>query len=181
MERDDDIWQRWRDFLSLIARAQLEPWLQRKIDVSGVVQQTLLEAYQGMERLRELSEEEKAGWMRRVLINNLADEVRKLRAAKRGAARERSLETLLDEFSSGLNAGFAADQSSPSERAIRHEELLQLAEALGGLPEEQRSAVELRYLRGHSLTEIAQQLGRSKGAAAMLLLRAVRHLRDRLA
>src|SRR5579871_3577315 len=119
-EWDDDEWKRWRDFLWLIARVQLEPWLQRKIDVSGVVQQTLLEAYRGIERLRELTEDEKAGWMRRALTNNLLDEVRKLGAVKRGTAQERSLEVLLNESSSNLNAWLTADQSSPSECAMRH-------------------------------------------------------------
>jgi RNA polymerase sigma-70 factor (ECF subfamily) len=178
--REDPDWQRWRDFLCLVARLQVEPWLQHKIDVSGVVQQTLLEAYQGLVRLRELSDEQKAGWMRRALANNLADEVRKLGAAKRGAGREQSLEALLDRTSSCLDAWLRADQSSPSERAERQEQLLRLAEALARLPPEQRAAVELRYLRGVCLAEIARQLGRSKGAVAMLLLRATQNLRGQV-
>jgi RNA polymerase sigma-70 factor (ECF subfamily) len=177
----DDEWQRWRDFLCLMARVQLAPWLQRELDVSGVVQQTLLEAYQGIERFRGLIEEEKARWMRRALTNNLADEMRRLGAAKRGAGRESSLEELLGESSSRLNAWLAADQSSPSERAIRQEQLLQLAGTLARLPEEQRTAVELRYFHGCTLSEVADHLGKSKGAAAMLLLRAVRSLREQLA
>jgi hypothetical protein len=40
-------WERFRGFLSLLARVQSAGRWQGKIDLSGVVQQTLLEAYQG--------------------------------------------------------------------------------------------------------------------------------------
>src|SRR5262249_4524148 len=41
-------------------------------------------------------------------------------------------------------------------------------------------AVELRYLRGCRVAEVARQMGRSKEAVAKLLLRGVARLRERL-
>jgi RNA polymerase sigma-70 factor (ECF subfamily) len=63
---------------------------------------------------------------------------------------------------------------------MRQEELLGLAEALAQLPEDQRRAVELRHLGGCSVTEVAQQMERSKEAVAKLLLRGVARLRELL-
>lgn len=172
--------ERYRDYLGLLARMQLGGRLRAKVDLSGVVQQTLLEAHRALARLPDQGEGVRVAWLRQILTNNLRDEVRKYATAARDAGRERSLEAALDESSSRLEALLAADQSSPSERAARNEELLALAAALGRLPEEQRQAVELHHLHGLPLADIAEQMGRSKGAVAALLFRGLRKLREML-
>src|SRR5436305_5978114 len=116
--------QRYRVYLQLLARLQLDTKLQGKIDLSGVVQQTLLEAHQAREQLRGRSEAEKAAWLRRALANNMADEVRRLRADKRGAGRERSLEEALEQSSARMEAWLASERSSPSRQAERQEQVL---------------------------------------------------------
>jgi len=75
----------FREYLYLLARMQVVPGLQGKVDLSGVVQQTLLEAYQARDKLHGRSEAEKAAWLRKALARNLADEIRKLTAARRDA------------------------------------------------------------------------------------------------
>src|SRR5262249_62282194 len=119
-----------------------------------------------------------AALLGRLLANNPADEVRKAYAEKRDAGRERSLDAALEESSARLEVFLAADQSSPEHRAERNEVLLRLAAALEGLPEAQREAVTLHYLRGWRLEEIAQHLGRGKSAVAGLLHRGLDKLRD---
>jgi RNA polymerase sigma-70 factor (ECF subfamily) len=174
----DHEFERFRDYLALLARWQLAPHLRGKVDLSGVVQQTLLEAHQARQRLDGQPAEARAAWLRRALANNLRDEVRKLATAARDVDRERSLEAALDQSSARLEAWLAADQSSPSGHAQRHEELLRLAAALAALPEDQRRAVELHHLQGQPLAEVAADLGRSKGAVAQLLFRGLRKLRE---
>jgi RNA polymerase sigma-70 factor (ECF subfamily) len=177
MSQPADTFEAYRDYLTLLARLQISPRLQAKIDVSGVVQITLLEAHRGMSQLHGRSETQRAAWLRRILVNNLADEIRKLATGKRDIGRERSLEAALDESSSRLEAFLAAEQSSPSERADREEQLLRLAHALSRLPENQRRAVELHYLKGQSLGAIAAELGSTKPAVAGLLHRGLHCLR----
>jgi RNA polymerase sigma-70 factor (ECF subfamily) len=170
--------ERFRAYLQLLARLHLDPRLKGKVDLSGVVQQTLWEAQQTLGSLPSPDDAQLAAQLRRVLANNLADEVRKCYAGKRDVERERSLDAALEASSARLEAFLAADQSSPEQRAGRNEELLRLAAALERLPEVQRQAVELHYLRGWRLEEIADHLGRGKSAVAGLLHRGLDKLRE---
>jgi RNA polymerase sigma-70 factor (ECF subfamily) len=178
--RGEDL-ERFRDYLSLLARLQLDARLQGKVDLSGVVQETLLAAHTAGERFRELGEDEKVAWLRRALVNKLIDEVRKLRRASRDVNLERSLEQAVEESSARLANWLATEDSSPLQRVLRNERLLALAEALAELPEDQRQAVELHHLKGHPLAEVADQMGRSKGAVAQLIFRGLKKLRVLLA
>jgi RNA polymerase sigma-70 factor, ECF subfamily len=170
----------YRAYLQLLARLHLDPHLRGKVDLSGVVQQTLWEGHRALGSAPTPAEVQVAALLRRLLANNLADEVRKCYADKRAVGRVRSLDAALAESSAPLEAFLAADQSSPEQRASRNEELLRLAGALERLPETQRQAVELHYLRGWKLEAIASHLGRGKSAVAGLLHRGLDKLRETL-
>jgi RNA polymerase sigma-70 factor (ECF subfamily) len=163
--------RRWGDYLSLLAGACLDPRLRAKIDLSGVVQQTLLEAYQGHPLLQLEHPAQELAWLRRILANNLADELRKLATGKRDLAREQSLQAQME---------LAAQQSSPSEQAQRNEQALALAEALAQLPDLQREALVLQHWHGWSMDEIAKHLGRTRAAVAGLIKRGLQQLREKL-
>jgi RNA polymerase sigma-70 factor (ECF subfamily) len=167
----------FRDFLGVMARMQLEPRWRGKVDLSGVVQQTLLEAYESTGLFETWTLPQKTAWLRAALLHNLTDEVRKLRTAKRDIARERSLEMTLEQSTDELESILAADQSSPSHGAIRHEQIVRLTEAISSLSRDQRQAVELHHLRGWPLGEVARLMGRTKGHVAVLLFRGLQKLR----
>jgi RNA polymerase sigma-70 factor (ECF subfamily) len=172
--------ERLREFLALLARLQLDPRLLGKVDLSGVVQQTLLEVDRAYDRFRAWNEAQQAEWLRKTLSHNLIDEVRKLHTAGRDVAREQPLEAALERSSARLTDYLAADQTSPSLRAARQEQLLRLAEALALLPPDQRTAVELHHLRGLPVKEVARQMGRGDGAVGALLVRGLKRLRELL-
>src|ERR1700726_2433960 len=113
----------YREYLHLLARLQLDAGLQGKVDVSGVVQQTLLEAYQNVRQLHDQSDQEQRAWLCRILANNLLDEVRKFRTQGRDVNREQALDALAAS-SARLESWLAAEQSSPSQQAMRNEQLL---------------------------------------------------------
>jgi RNA polymerase sigma-70 factor, ECF subfamily len=167
---------RYRGYLLFLAQAHVEPDLHARLDLEGVVQQTLLEAWQ--------SSPDRSGWatwLRRLLAHNLADELRKLRADKRDVARERSLEADLTASSIRLADFVAAKQSTPSARLAREEKALQVAAALDQLPPAQREALLLQHWHGWTLNQIAGHLNRTPAAVAGLLKRGLRRLREVLA
>jgi RNA polymerase sigma-70 factor (ECF subfamily) len=166
-------WERYRDYLLLLARLQVPPRLRARMDASDVVQLTLMEAHQaGLERIDEPA---RLVFLRRALANNLADLSRHHAAEKRDVGRE------VEASSARLEAWLMDGGSSPSRRAARREELLSLASALRRLPEDQRLAVEMKHLQGATVAEVAEALGKTETAVGGLLRRGLAKLREVMA
>jgi RNA polymerase sigma-70 factor (ECF subfamily) len=163
----------YRDYLRLLARVQLGPLLRGKLDPSDVVQQTLLEAHQGLPGFKGCTDAEMAGWLRRILAHNLAEAVQHYTAGKRDVRLEQSLDAALEDSASCLNGLAASADPSATSAADKGEQLLRVVAALDRLPEDQRRAVELRYLRDQPVAAICQEMGRSEASVAGLLRRGV--------
>lgn len=170
--------EKYREYLGLLGRLQIDEKLAGKVDVSGVVQMTLLEASET--EWANLSDEARVPWLRRIFANNLLDEVRKFRTQARDVKRERSLEQAMEQSASRLNHWLAGEQSTPSQKAVRAEEELRLAKALACLPAAQREAIELHHMRGLQLNDIGIRMKRTKGAVAALIYRGTTRLRELL-
>jgi RNA polymerase sigma-70 factor (ECF subfamily) len=173
--------ERFRHYLCLLARLHLDERLRGKLDPSDVVQEVLLKAHRHRDDCRGQTEAEQAAWLRQILTTTLADAARRfLQAQGRDVGREQSLDDRVAESSARLEAWLADGQSSPSEQAVRQEELLRLAAGLAVLPDEQRQAVELRHLHGLAVGEVARRMGRSRAAASGLVRRGLEALRHYL-
>lgn len=168
----------FRPYLRMLARLQFDENLQAKLDESDIVQQTLLEAHRSLESFRGQSEEELAGWLRQILVRNMADEIRKFRAGKRDLRLEASLQASLNASTVRLERFLACDDGTPSQIAMANEQMLALAAGLMKLPDDQRRAIELYHLQGHSAAEVAQRLDRTEVAVAGLLRRGLKRLRE---
>ena len=180
-ETDERELGRYRDYLRVLARLQLSAHTRTKLDASDIAQQAILHAHAHREQFRGTTEAEWLGWLRTILANTLAAAVREFNTAARDLNRERSLEAELEHSSTRLEGLLAADQSSPSEGAVRGEELVRLAGALGRLPFDQRRVVELHHLKGLTVAEVAEEMGRSRPAVVGLLFRGLNRLRVLLA
>ncbi|MGQ0636589.1 MAG: sigma-70 family RNA polymerase sigma factor [Planctomycetaceae bacterium] len=170
----------YRDYLRMLTRLQLSPSLQSKMDVSDVVQQVILQAHAGRSQFRGQTESTWLAWLRVILANTLTTAARRHSPELDMLDRGRTLEGELEKSSSRLEQLFAADQTSPSEGAIRCEELLRLAQAINRLPDDQRLVVELHHIRGLSVAEVATELNRTGPSVVGLLIRGLRKLREQL-
>jgi RNA polymerase sigma-70 factor (ECF subfamily) len=167
--------ERYRDYLRLLARLQLDPRMQAKLDPSDVVQQTLLKAHQKLEQFRGHTDGELAAWLRRILANTMTDAVRSLRVE---VGVVRSLQQSLEDSSARLESWLIARDESPEGQARRHEQTLAIASALARLPEDQRTAVEYHHLKEMSVAEIAKLMERTEASVAGLLRRGLKQLRQ---
>lgn len=170
----------YRAYLNLLARMQLDRRLSSKLDASDIVQQTMMQAHRAREQFQGTSPAALAGWLRQILARNLAHVRRDYSRDKRNVARERSLEASLTASSMRLDQWLASNDSSPSQKVERTEQLLRLAEALEALSDGQREAVVLHYWQGWSLDKIGQHLDRTPAAVAGLVHRGLKKLRTTL-
>lgn len=169
-----ELLERYRNYLTVLARVQIDRRLQGKVDPADVVQETFLEAARDFAGFRGITDGELAAWLRQVLVRNLANVVRHYLGTRRRDVRlEQELVVELDQSSHLLDRGLAARGSSPSQQAIRHEQAVLLADALERLPEADRQVIVLRHLEGLTFPVIAQRMGRKVDSVEKLWARAL--------
>jgi RNA polymerase sigma-70 factor (ECF subfamily) len=170
----------YRPALKLIAEQMVGPGLQRREDASDIVQRTVLEAYAAIEQFHGMSEEEFSGWLKQILRRNVTNLVRDNRAAKRDVRREQYLDAAEDSMSVTWMQP-AGRGTTPSQKLIKAEAALILAQAIDELPEQQQIAVRMRHLEGRGIEEIAAAMDKTPAAAAGLLRRGLQTLREKMA
>jgi RNA polymerase sigma-70 factor (ECF subfamily) len=174
----EELFERCRPYVRLLARAQVETWMRAKLDASDLVQQTLLEAHRAFPEFQGGTEGEWLAWLRMILTHNTQDFVRRYRQTdKRAVSREVSL----DAPAGGLSGSFARDPSdpdaqTPSQALVRQEQELALASAIGRLSPDHQEVILLRNLQRLPFDEVAARMDRSRPAAQMLWMRAIKQL-----
>ena len=103
----DDQLARHRPFLPLEAKRIHQRKLQARFDPSDVVQQTLVEAHQQRNAFAGDNSVQMAGWLLRMLKNNMIDAVRGNHREKNDIAREQSV-AAIQRSSIRLDAVLAA-------------------------------------------------------------------------
>jgi RNA polymerase sigma-70 factor (ECF subfamily) len=171
--------ERYRSALLLLARAQLARHQQLGLEASDLVQQTLLKAWRDLKQFRG-GPAELFAWLRKILHHTFLDAYDRAHADKRDPARK-AVEADLTVSFAGLDELLVAPHTSPSERAVRNEDLTRLAEALEQLPPDQREAVTLKHLLGLTLAQISERMECTQAAVAGLLYRGRSELKKQLA
>jgi RNA polymerase sigma-70 factor, ECF subfamily len=180
-EARDRLFEECRAYVGVVARAQVESWLRTKVDASDLIQQTMLEAHRALGDFQGTTEAEWLAWLKRILSHNAADFVRRYRGtAKRQARREVPLHAAAAGHSSGFFRDPADPGESPSQAVMKKEQELAVAQAMAKLSDDYREVIMLRNLQRLPFEEVAERMGRSRPAAQMLWMRAVRRLQELL-
>ena len=173
--------QLYRNYLTILATAQLDARLRGRMSPSDLVQETMLGAYRDFRKFRGQTEGELVAWLRQILIHCLhhAYEMH-FQAGRRDIRREISLDDV--DRSSNRLAGFAqavaAQGESPSAPVRDRERAVAMADQLAKLRPNYREVIVLRNLQGLSFEEVAQRMDRKPGAVRMLWLRAIEKFRQ---
>jgi RNA polymerase sigma-70 factor (ECF subfamily) len=159
-----------RGYLLEVAAARLAPGLRAKANPSDLVHDTLLEAHRDFAQFRGRTEAEWLGWLRRLLVHNLANFERAyFGTAKRQARREVAL----------ADAGAVpAPGPGPGSAVLIGEREQSVERSLADLPDEYRLVILWHCRDDLSFDEIGARLGRSADAARRLWSRAVDRLQD---
>ncbi len=169
-----------RNYLQVLARARIDKNLRIRCDDSDLVQETLMEALRDFPSFAGATEKELLAWLRRILVRNLADQVKRNKAQVRNWQRQESLEEMIDRSCQAVQKALAQGISSPSVQASRREESVRLADALARLPADYREVIVLRHVQNLKFEQIAARMARSAGATRMLWTRALEKLQSEL-
>ncbi len=169
--------QWYANYLTILARTQLDRRLRRRMNPSDIVQEAMLAAHKDFAAFRGHSQGELLGWLRTILVHTLHRSfAANIKVGKRDIRRERSIEELSDQMNLSaqrLAIALPANSPSPSAALQNHERDLEFANQLSRLKPDYREVILLRVVQGLSFEEIAQQMDRSCGAVRMLWLRAL--------
>jgi RNA polymerase sigma-70 factor (ECF subfamily) len=159
-----------RPYLLLVANQEAPTDLQGKIGPSDLVQESLLRASQKYAAFRGHTEAELRGWLRSILLNQIADHTRHFRGTgKRAVDREVAWASVpADDLTESLLV-----EDSPSARLMLAEQLEQLQQALQRLPEASRQLIQWRNYERLTFKQIGDRLDISAEAARKAWARAI--------
>jgi len=157
-----------------IIRLRIDRKLRSKIDSVDVVQDALILAMGGLKDFTYKNEGDFLRWLSKIAENKLHDILDKFYADKRDIRREipfKKVENNTEEDS--FIAAEPLDTTTPSVLLFKKEQLDRLERAIDDLKPDYREVIYLSRIERLSNAEIAEKVGKSKGAVAMLLSRAL--------
>jgi RNA polymerase sigma-70 factor (ECF subfamily) len=175
-----DLFQRHRDRLRRMVELRMDARLQGRVDASDVLQDSFLDAAAHLDWYLKGSELPPFLWLRLVVSQRLANYHRRHFGTKmRDLAQEVSLyrDPLPLASSAALASMLLGRLTSPSNAAIRAEQVLRVQDALNALEPLDREVIALRQFEELSRAETAQVLGITAEAAAKRYLRALKRLK----
>jgi len=152
--------------------------MRRQLDPEDIAQEVYAKAFQGITGCRFENLAAFRGWLESLTLNVLRDQHRFLRRKKRDIRREVQGPGNLSESCEQLFDRVAITDSTPSRKVGRAEAAATVLSSLARLTDDQRNVVELRFLRGQTVGEVAAHLNKSEAAIHMLCHRGLKSLRE---
>ena len=164
--------------LERIINFRLDPRIRGRIDAADVLQEAYLEASTRLPSVLDSANVSIFVWLRQQTLQTLVDVHRRQFRQKRDVNREiHFASTGPSDGTSVSIAQFLIGQlTSPSEVAVKAEEIQWLQEALNSMNEVDREVLALRHFEQLSNTQVAEVLGLTPTAASNRYLRAAARL-----
>ena len=179
----DQLLGRHRAALRRMIQMRLDNRVTRRVDVSDVLQDVLIEASRRLQTYLDNPPMAFHLWIRQIARDRIIDAHRRHAvSAKRSVEREMSLNApaKLDNSSIELAGQLCDHELTPAEAATQREIAMQLETAIHQLRDQDREIIWMRHYEQLSNLEIAQSLGLTEPATSMRYLRALRRLRELL-
>jgi len=170
---------RIRPQLLVFVERQLGAQLRSKVEADDILQDTGIEAIRQYEKNPQ-RDQKPFSWLCQIAERKIIDAHRHhFGAQKRDAAREKALDLKAGQTGRGdfMNM-LIMSITTPSQAFSRNAREARLAEAVSGLPEEQREAIRLRYVENLPSKDIAERLGKSDASVRIMLSRSLRKLQS---
>lgn len=174
----NDLLSIYRSYIKLLARVQVGHRIVGKFDASDVVQEVFFKASLAFTQFRGTTEKEFLAWLRQILANVLATQVRKFQGATRDVRLEQEVNQHLNDTTGMLQSALADRSPSPSENAVQKERSVILAEAIEELPPVYREVVVLRHFEQLTFAEVAARTGKSVHSVRNIWPRALAKLKQ---
>jgi len=159
--------------LAILAHYRLGPQLRSLVEIDDILQETLLKAYVQFDQFTYRAPGSFMRWITRIMDHVIAD-------AARHHGRKKRQATQLLPFRSDSNPGGPepSDSRTPSRLLAQDEGLHTLMRELDELPDDYREVILLARIESLSTREVAERMGKSREAVALLLHRAVKRFKQ---
>jgi RNA polymerase sigma-70 factor (ECF subfamily) len=173
--------ERHRNALRHLVRMRLDRKIQRRVDVSDVVQDVLIEANRRLQTYLENPVMPFHLWIRHIARDRIIDAHRRHRgSAKRSVDKEQPMVIPggFDKSSIILAAQLVDREKTPAASTLEKELARRVEAAISQLDDIDAEVIVMRHYEQLTNQEIARTLDLTEPAASMRYLRAVRRLRD---
>ncbi len=166
------LFEKYQKRLAVLIHYKLSPELRRLTEVEDVLQETFLEAFRDIKQFRYEKPGSFLGWLSRIASHVVADTAR-----FHGRQKRRAGDVVRFRSVGNPDGPEPVDSATPSRLLAEKEKLSALIRRLDQLPEDYRRVILLAKVEGLANAELAEQLGRTREATALLLHRAIKRFR----
>ena len=177
----NQLMDRHRNSLRQLIRMRLDHKIQKRVDVSDVVQDVLVEANRRLQRYLADPIMPFHLWLRQIAKDRIIDAHRRHRvSAKRSVDREQQLVAPrgYDQSSIQLASMLRDGRLTPAAAALQKEMARKVEQSISKLDEKDCEIIVMRHYEHLTNQEIGQILDLSEPAASMRYLRAIKRLKQ---
>jgi RNA polymerase sigma-70 factor, ECF subfamily len=158
--------------LAVLIHYRLSSELRASLEIDDVLQEVFFRAFRDIGKFEYRSPGSFMNWLSKIAGHVIVD------LARFHGREQRAGETVPFRSESNPRGPQPVDSMTPSRILRENEEVDTLIGKLSALPDDYREAILLAKVEGLSTAEVAERMGKSREAAALLVHRAVKRFRS---